>query len=158
MARVTFSVCDLCGASSKLDLIHSITLIRDYCQADKPNKKEGDICESCYGALVKRLEQEAKHVLPRASMTPTPSKTGPPVLNAIGLLSTPDKLTMGKLDGVKYLDGDEGMKIIPSVMTTERRREKNREILKGGCRHDNGFTMEEDGPYCKDCKEKIRGI
>ncbi len=154
MARITYSICDLCGGSSEEELLHKISL------SGTPGQpiKHGEICAQCYGALVKQLEQETKPVLPRARRTSTPSKTGKspvPSLDAIGIMDT-GLGVVGKSSAMTYIDNDEEMKVVPSTLTDAVRRQINLKIANGPCRHDSGFSLKDDGPYCKDCNQKVK--
>ena len=169
MARLTLYFCDLCKEPLDQELEYQVVLSWKKEKATRGIKKNsktksGDICLRCYEALVGRLEQEAKPVIPTARervipiAPPTPSdKTKPPVpiLNAVAITDNGGE-TLGKSEGVTYLDDDKEMQIVPSKFTDERRREIVAELAKAGCRHEGGFSMEDDGPYCKDCNKKVR--
>jgi hypothetical protein len=165
MARLTLYFCDLCKQPLDQELEYKIDLswkkekhTRGMGTKQDSKRKSGDICAACYEALVMRLEQEAKPTIPMARTLFTQSKPKvPPArrsLNAIGIVD--EGLIPGKSEAVAYVDGDEEMQVVPSNFDDERRRAVIKELNKAGCRHESGFSMEDDGPHCKDCKEKVK--
>jgi hypothetical protein len=65
---------------------------------------------------------------------------------------------IGHSDMIEYSDDDDNDGIIKqaSAMTNERRKLLAEEEKTKGCRHYNGFSIEDSGPVCKDCGVQIK--
>jgi hypothetical protein len=144
MARLTLYFCDLCNEPSNSELQYKIALslrgeqntrgtTREKTHKTKSKYRDGEICIKCYESLVGNLEREA--TLPQAGAPPTRSEKK----------SSPAR---------SMPTDDDGINVVPSAMTDERRRQINNE-QGAECRHSTGFTMEDGMPHCKDCKEKV---
>lgn len=152
MARLTFNVCDLCVEYYENTLDYEIILEHK----DEGNKQTGDICRKCYEALASKLKQEIKPTIPLAGLKSPRSdgkKSPAPLLNAIGIVSQPGQMQTGHYDSIQ--DTGDGISFVPSNLTDAKRREMNRQ-KSDVCQHSTGFTMEDDGPHCKDCGEKVK--
>lgn len=157
MARLTLYFCDLCNEPSKQELEFEINLSWKHekslrtAKGKNTKNKKGDICQRCYNALVLKLEQEATPVLPKATTKNTPSEKE-------NLPAPPPKKTsdsiIGMDNGIPLLESE--VRRRPSNWNNERKRKILKEQLKQGCRHNNGYSMDDNGQFlCKDCRERV---
>lgn len=169
MAKLTLYFCDLCGESSKKELEYKISLTwvkekkcRERKDAGnysvqkhtKTKSKIGDICEECYKSLSKRLEQETEPVLPKVVRSTLGEKAKSP---------KPGEQIVEKSDAIQY-DGpptddllDFELNHQPSAFTLEKKRKYLKQLAKQGCRHNNGYSMDNNEELiCIDCRKKVR--
>jgi len=100
----------------------------------------GDICEKCFDSLRARLEEEVDILSLLKGKVEKPK--APKETNS-------DRVIGG------IVGDDDGIAMVPSKLTPSKVRELNRSKSEG-CDHSTGFSMEDDGPHCKDCGEKVR--
>lgn len=137
MTQLTLYFCSLCKEPRQKDLEYEIRIFKKGAATSGMSKGGiGDICEKCYGALTAKLEEK---------------------IDLFSLLKDrTDKKVLNKdsKDDDKDNKDDDGIAIIPSSLTPNKVRELNRSKSEE-CEHSTGFSMEDDGPHCKDCGEKV---
>jgi len=134
MARLTLYFCDLCSNSQSTPLKYGLSLS---IKGTRGLLKKGDLCEGCYGSLVKNIECE-----PQA-----------PQANPIIPFNKSSRTSKDAATDIPLNDTELGLS--KPALSIKDIRKINAEAPDDKCNHSNGFTMSEDGPLCKKCEEKV---
>lgn len=145
MARVTFLICDLCGDTSKVNFACSIELHKVGKGKATGTNKTGEICLTCFDSLLEKLKEES-------DLPPTPTKKKRKKKNALTeIFETPEVEVEVEYQG----NPEDGIAIVKSVFTDEKRLEVLKAAREKGCLHEKGFSMSDSGQFlCKTCGEK----